>query len=219
MKNILCFGDSNTWGYDYTTYDEKLGSGQRMPFDVRWPGRVQAMLGPEYRIIEDALNARTCMREDPYFPHRLGIASLEAALDAHAPLDLVVLQLGVNELKHMFQLTAGMIAFGVEKLVAAAQQPYYNYPVPRVLLIAPAPVKPDIDQMIFGFSFGPEAYKKSMQLGALYRDIAQRFGCGFLDCGELDFELNTLDGLHYSKADHEKLANAVAPKILEMLEG
>lgn len=37
----------------------------------------------------------------------------------------------------MFNLTAGMISFGVEKLVAAAQTSYYNYPVPKVLLIAP----------------------------------------------------------------------------------
>ena len=60
MKNILCFGDSNTWGYDASTYDPALGSGQRMPFDVRWPGRVQNILGSDYRIIEDALNAPNC---------------------------------------------------------------------------------------------------------------------------------------------------------------
>ena len=85
MKNILCFGDSNTWGYDYTTYDPALGAGQRLPFEERWPGIVQNALGSGYRIIEDALNARTNMVEDPYFPHRLGIASLETALDAQAP--------------------------------------------------------------------------------------------------------------------------------------
>lgn len=82
--------------------------------------------------------------------------------------------MGVNELKHMFNLTAGMISFGVEKLVAAAQTSYYNYPVPKVLLIAPAPVRENIADMIFGFSYGPLAYEKSMQWGALYRDVAQR---------------------------------------------
>ena len=155
MKNILCFGDSNTWGYDYTTYDPALGSGRRMAFDERWPGIVQNMLGSEYRIIEDALNARTNMVEDPYFPHRLGLASLETALDAQAPLDLVIIQMGVNELKHMFNMTAGMISFGVEKLVAAAQASYYGYPAPKVLLIAPAPVRKNIADMIFGFSYVP----------------------------------------------------------------
>ena len=217
MKNILCFGDSNTWGYDFTTYDPALGSGQRLPFDERWPGIVQNMLGADYRIIEDALNARTNMVEDPYFPHRLGLASLETALDAHAPLDLVIIQMGVNELKHMFNLAAGMISFGVEKLVAAAQTSYYNYPAPKVLLIAPAPVRENIADMIFGFSYGPLAYEKSMQWGALYRDVAQRYGCAFLDCGEMDFQINDLDGLHYSREDHAKLGKAVAAKVKELL--
>ena len=218
MKNILCFGDSNTWGYDVTTFDPTIGSGQRMPFDVRWPGRVQNLLGSEYRIIEDALNARTVMNQDPYFPHRLGIAGLEAALDAHAPLDLVIIKLGVNELKHMFNLTAGMIAFGVEKLVLAAKKSYYNYPEPQVLVIAPHPVSPNIYNDLFGFSFGPLAYEKSCQFGALYKDLAARYGCGFIDCADLNFTLNTLDGLHYSREDHAKLADVVAAKIREMLE-
>lgn len=217
MKSILCFGDSNTWGYDYTTYDPAIGAGQRMDFNTRWPGIVQKNLGSEYRIIEDALNARTNMVEDPYFPHRHGLDSLETALDAHAPLDLVIIQMGVNELKHMFNLTAGMIAFGVEKLVAAAQTSYYNYPVPKVLLIAPAPVHKDIANMIFGFSYGPLAYEKSLELGWRYRDIAERYGCGFIDCAGMNFDINTLDGLHYSKADHAKLAAAVTEKIREML--
>lgn len=85
MKNILCFGDSNTWGYDYTTYDPALGAGQRLPLKSAGPGIVQNALGSGYRIIEDALNARTNMVEDPYFPHRLGIASLETTLDSPGP--------------------------------------------------------------------------------------------------------------------------------------
>lgn len=188
-----------------------------MVFDERWPGIVQNMLGSEYRIIEDALNARTNMVEDPYFPHRLGLASLETALDAQAPLDLVIVQMGVNELKHMFNLTAGMIAFGAEKLVSAAQTSYYGYPSPKVLLIAPAPVRKDIADMIFGFSYGPLAYEKIAQLGALYRDVAARYECAFLDCGEMDFQLNDLDGLHYAKADHAKLGKAVAAKVKDLL--
>ena len=85
MKHILVFGDSNTWGYDASTYLPELGSGQRMAWDERWPGRVQTLLGDGYRIIENALNARTNMVEDPYFPNRLGLKSLQVALDATRP--------------------------------------------------------------------------------------------------------------------------------------
>jgi lysophospholipase L1-like esterase len=56
-----------------------------------------------------------------------------------------------------------------------------------------------------------------VQLGEKYRAIAEKYGCGFLDCAELGFELNEIDGLHYSKADHAKLADAAAVKIREMI--
>lgn len=217
MKNVLIFGDSNTWGYDVTTYDPAIGAGQRLSFEERWPGIVQNNLGSEYRIIEDALNARTNMQDDPYNPRRLGIYSLQVALDAQAPLDLVVIQMGCNELKHAFNLTSGMIAYGVEQLVAAAQTSFYKYPIPKILLIAPAPTHKDIDKMLFGFVFGPEAYGKSLELGKLYQDVAERRGCEFINCADLDFELNELDGLHYSKADHAKLGAAVTEKIRQML--
>ncbi len=217
MKNILCFGDSNTWGYDHSNYDIATGTAKRMPFDQRWTGLVQSALGEDYRIIEDALNSRTHMVNDQFFPHRRGVDALEMALDAHAPLDLVIIQIGVNDLKHMFNLTAGMIAFGTEQLVSRAQTSYYGYAVPKVLLIAPAPVMPDIDKYIFGFSYGPLAYEKSLALGALYKDVAERYGCGFIDCADLDFKLNTLDGLHYDVEDHAKLAVAVTKAIKNML--
>ena len=47
MKNVLFYGDSNTWGYDYTTYDPALGSGRRMAFDERWTGRVTRTSGKQ----------------------------------------------------------------------------------------------------------------------------------------------------------------------------
>ena len=218
MKTILCFGDSNSWGFDADTYDAATGIVKRMPFDARWPGIASRILGPDYRVIENALNGRTLMREDPYFPHRLGIASLEEALDVNAPLDLVVIHLGANELKHFFNQTAGMIAFGLEKLVQAAKTSHYGYAVPQVLIIAPAPVRPDIDKAIFGFSFGPLTYEKSLALGGLYADVARLYDCGFLDCAPLGFSLSDLDGLHYSREDHAKLGPAAAGKIIEMLK-
>ena len=217
MKNVLIFGDSNTWGYDVTRYIPEMDTAQRMTEDERWPGLVRKMLGAEYNIFENALNARTNMQEDPYFANRHGLKSLQVALDANAPLDLVVIQMGCNELKHMFNLTAGMIAFGVEHLVNACKASYYNYPAPKVLVIAPHPTHPKIGEMIYGFSFGPDAYAKSCEFGKLYADLAKRHGCGFVDCAPLNFELNELDGLHYSKADHAKLAPVVAEKIREML--
>ncbi|WP_010254388.1 GDSL-type esterase/lipase family protein [Treponema primitia] len=217
MKHILCFGDSNSWGWDAESYDLSTGIAKRMPYEVRWPGLAQKLLGSEYHIIENTLNARTLMWEDPYQPHRLGLASLEETLDANAPLDLVILQLGANELKQMFNLSARKISRGLDKLVLTAQQEYYGYPVPQVLVIAPAPVSPDIGKYIFGHEFGPQAYEKSLEFSCLYKQIAASRGCAFIDCAPLKFTLNPRDGLHYSREDHTKLGSAVADKIRELL--
>lgn len=218
MKRVLIYGDSNTWGYDAASYDEKTGLVKRMGEGERWPSLVRAALGEEYLVIENALNARTNMEEDPYNPLRNGLKSLKVALDANAPLDLVVIQMGCNNLKHAFSLTPGMIAYGVEQLVRECQTSYYGYPVPKVLVIAPSPTHPRIGEMLFGYVFGPEAYQKSLQLGPLYQEMAQRLGCGFVDCAPLHFELNELDGLHYSRADHAKLAPEVVKAIRKLME-
>ena len=217
MKNILCFGDSNSWGFDADTYDIGTGIAKRMPFDVRWPGVAQKNLGNGYRIIENALNARTLMNEDPYFPHRLGIASLEETLDANAPLDLVIIMLGINETKRHFNLSAGMITLGLEKLIIAAKQRFYDYPEPKVLVISPAPVRSNIDACIFGYSFGNEAYGKSCEFSKLYGETAKRFNCGFIDGASLNLAISPIDGLHYTREDHFKLGTKAAEKIREML--
>ncbi len=217
MKNILIYGDSNTWGYDSSRYVPEADAFQRMDETERWPAVAGSLLGPGYHIIEDALNGRTVLWDDPYLPNRNGLKGLQTALDAHAPLDMAVIHLGCNELKDYFNVSAGMIASGMERLVRECAVSYYGYPAPKVLLIAPAPTHPDMARMRSGIRFGPEAYPKSLELGRLYRKIAERYHCGFIDCGELGFEINTVDGLHYSREDHARLAQSAAVKIREML--
>jgi len=217
MKTILIFGDSNTWGYDYETYTPETGVRGRFAFDERWPGIVQNLLGADYRIIENGLNTRTVVVEDPCIAHRRGMDSLQVALESNAPLDLVVIQLGANEFKTMYSRTAGAIAFGMDHMVRACAQSYYGFTPPKVLLIAPAPLHPDSSKMDLGFNYGPDAYEKSLLIGKEYEAIANRRGCGFINGADLDFELNTLDGVHYSRNDHKKLAAVVAQKIKEML--
>lgn len=155
------------------------------------------------------MNGRTLMQDDPYFPNRIGLKSLQEALDVNAPLDLVIIALGCNELKHVFNLSAGMIAYGLERLVTEAKISQYGYSLPEVLILAPHPTSPDIGSMLFGFSFGPLAYEKSQALPELYRQTAKKHGCAFVSCAEERFELNQMDGLHYSPQDHAKVADLV----------
>src|SRR5512143_1112361 len=110
MQTILCFGDSNTWGYNPET-------AERYPPDVRWTGVLQQKLGAQYRVIEEGLNGRTTVWDDPVQPGRNGRIYLGPCLESHRPLDAVVLFLGLNDLKVRFSATAEDIAKGAGALV------------------------------------------------------------------------------------------------------
>ena len=97
MRRILCFGDSNTWGYDPAT-------GERFDEQTRWTGVLQAALGGDYTVIEEGLNGRTTVWDDPIEGHKNGHEYLVPCLETHRPLDLVVLMLGTNDLKRRFSL-------------------------------------------------------------------------------------------------------------------
>ena len=96
MKNVLCFGDSNTFG----TNPAKPGT--RHPLDARWTGRLAELLGPEWRMVEEGMGGRTSVFDDPLEPHRSGLEALPIALQSHRPLDYAVVMLGTNDLKEIF---------------------------------------------------------------------------------------------------------------------
>jgi lysophospholipase L1-like esterase len=217
MKTILLFGDSNFWGWVPQKPDLAPGPAPRLPYGARLAGLLQASLDAEFRVVEDALPGRTAMVDDPLSPNHRGIAHLETALEVHAPVDLLILQLGANELRHMFGMSAGMIACSVERLVALAQNPASGYPAGRVLVMAPHPLHPRVGEMAFGFLFGPESYVKSLEFSQTFREMAARQGAEFFDCAPLGFTLNEADGVHYAQGDIERLAAALREKILEIL--
>ena len=134
MRTILCYGDSNTWGYDPET-------GERFPEDVRWPGVLRTKLGDDYRVIEEGLSGRTTVWDDPIEGvHKNGRTYLGPCLESHKPVDLVTLMLGTNDLKTRFGSSASDIAQGAAQLSEMVSRsgcgPGGGAPV--VLLISPA---------------------------------------------------------------------------------
>jgi lysophospholipase L1-like esterase len=91
MKTLVCFGDSNTWGY------VPGSEGERFPRDVRWPTQLQHLLGDEWEVIAEGLNGRTAAIERPDSEGRNGLPYLLPCLHSHAPVDLVVIFLGTND--------------------------------------------------------------------------------------------------------------------------
>ncbi len=131
MKTILCFGDSNTWGFDPASITAPFPS--RHPHDVRWTGVLAATLGAGYRVIEEGQNGRTTVHEDPHVIGRKGREYLTPCLESHKPIDLVILMLGTNDLKSTFNVPPGEIANGANalaKMILTSETGPANKPPP-----------------------------------------------------------------------------------------
>jgi len=203
MPIIVAFGDSNTWGYDPAT-------GGRFPRAQRWPGVLQRELGAGFEVIAEGLNGRTTVHDDPIEPYRSGADALPPCLMSHAPVDLVILALGCNDLKKRFSLSPFDIAEGARRLIFLARA-YGEGPEgrpPKVLLVAPPPVArlSAYAEMFDG------AAEKSRLLGARYRVVAEEEGVAFLDAGQV-IRCSDLDGIHYETDQHERLGQAAAKAI------
>jgi lysophospholipase L1-like esterase len=91
QRTILCYGDSNTWGYVPLPMAERTKGIKRYSKDERWTGIIQKELGSDYLIVEEGLNSRTTNLEYPFPPDRNGKTYLPPCLYSHAPIDLVIL--------------------------------------------------------------------------------------------------------------------------------
>jgi lysophospholipase L1-like esterase len=207
MAVIVAFGDSNTWGYDPNTCS-------RFPRDVRWTGIMRQRLGDAHQVIEEGLNGRTTVWEDPLEPHRRGIAYLPPCLMSHAPLHLVIIALGCNDLKKRFSASPTDIASGAERLILAARalEVGATGAAPKILLVAPPPLArlSDYAEMFEG---GTE---KSRLLGARYKTVADRLGVALVVAGQ-HIRCSDADGIHFEADQHRILGETIAREALKLL--
>lgn len=206
-KNIMCFGDSNTYG------ESPEGNG-RYPRHERWTGILQDCLGPDYRIIETGLNGRTTVWEDPVEGDKCGLRQLPCCIAMNTPLDLVIIMLGCNDLKQRFHVTASDIALSLERLVKTAQSvENYTSKTPfQILLVSPAEVR---EKTFLGEVLGDRS-ADSKALPPLVKAVADRCGVWYMDIAQYA-EPSALDGLHFDRENHKKVAAAMEQKIKEIL--
>lgn len=206
-RAVLCYGDSNTWGY-------LASSGERLGRPERWPGVLQRELGDAVDVIEEGLNGRTTMFEMPGQPGRSGLAFLPIVLETHAPLDVVVLALGVNDL-FVPGITPRWIARGIEALAgaiaASGAGPLGR--APDVLVVAPPPLGPIPEDWE---ADAPSAREESRTLADEYRKVCEPLGVPVLDLAGV-CEVAPHDGLHFEAEAHEAIGIAVADRLRAVL--
>lgn len=213
MKNILCFGDSNTWGFKPNSFNFETMLGARYEWNERWPGILQSLLGNDYHVVEEGLNGRATQYDHPTKPVGNGVKELPLCLESHYPLDLVIITLGTNDTKLPFIQTPEQITKGLLKCVKLVKSTNRGRSgkAPKILIIAPQPICEKADNP-FSFDFDETSIEKSKALAKLYQQLAKEEKVAFLDAG-LYIQASQDDALHFDALMHQKMAEAVAAKV------
>jgi lysophospholipase L1-like esterase len=203
MQQILVYADSLSWGIVPTTR-------RRLPFDARWPGVLEGRLnarGQAVRVIEDCLNGRRTVWDDPFKPGRNGLVGLAQQIEVHSPLGLVILMLGTNDFQSMHPHNASHSAQGIAALVGAIRQAPIEpgMPIPQVLIVAPPPIQNPRGPIALKF-LGAET--KCAGLADAYRAVAAEVGCAFFDSGSVT-SASRVDGVHLDADQHRTLGEAL----------
>ena len=212
QKNILCFGDSNTHGYNSKT-------GGRFDVNERWTKLLQKNLGDDYYIIEEGLSGRTTSFEDPVFEGLCGLNVIYPCMMSHEPLDLVIIMLGTNDTKDRFNANSFIIGKGLERLAQKTIDTHAAWRgAPNVLLIAPPPIHPDYAKTAVAGEMGDKCVERSRGLAKEFKDVADRLHCHFLDAGSIHgIEMYPYDWMHLSLESHKLLADELTKVMKEIL--
>jgi lysophospholipase L1-like esterase len=212
VQHILVYGDSLTWGIVPNTR-------HRLPFNERWPGVIENELnelGHNVRLIEDCLNGRRTVWEDPFKPGRNGLAGLGQRMEMHSPLALVILMLGTNDFQfsHPYN-NAWSAAQGIAALVNEIRKAPIEpgMPVPPVLVVCPPPISSPQGVLADKFS-GAEG--RCAGLADAYRAISSDLGCHFFDAASVTTS-SRVDGIHLDADQHLALGSALVGVVAEIV--
>ena len=178
MKVVVCYGDSNTWGYKPEHVQPKAGF-NRYSYEERWPGILQQLLGAGYRVEEEGLNGRTTAFDDPFNPHLNGAKYFDCCMMIKAPVDLLIITLGTNDTKEYFNVNAYCIAVGLEQLILKAVGGHYGQKGgnPEILIISPQPLRDNIATVWLAELFGKGCLEKAKKIPMEYKKIAEKYHC------------------------------------------
>lgn len=195
MKKVLCFGDSNTYGFIPQ-------SGLRYDKNTRWTGILQSLCRNELEVIEAGCNNRTAFVDNPAGAEQTGYKILPEYFTKDY-FDIVVLAIGINDLQLFFKPTLKEFEQGIEKLVQITKE---LSPKSKIILTCPAKLNLDgINNGIFNYQFDEISVEKSYHLPQIYKKLAEKHACKLVDLNEIT-KVSPLDGLHFSAESHKTIA-------------
>jgi lysophospholipase L1-like esterase len=210
VKQILVYSDSLTWGI--------IPTRRRLSFDDRWPGVMELALmhaGERVRVIEDCLNGRRTVWEDPFKPGRNGLAGVEQRIEVNSPLALVILMLGTNDFQSMHPYNAWHSAQGLAAIIRAIRRAPIEpgIPAPAILVVAPPPIQEPQGPIAPKFLGAPA---KCVGLAVELGRVADQEVCHFFDAGTV-IGSSVVDGVHLDADQHAVLGRALADIVRPLL--
>ncbi|WP_082927509.1 GDSL-type esterase/lipase family protein [Paenibacillus oryzisoli] len=211
-KTIVCFGDSNTWGYNAET-------GARFDEELRWTSHLASHLGSSYTVIAEGLSGRTSVCEDPLFEGLSGLPYLYPCLMSHSPLDWVVIMLGTNDTKERFGLTSYNIAQGIVRLAKKAKgiESGIGGQTPEVLVIAPPPIGEKYIDTPIGEAMGSHCSEKSLELAGHLERLLRGTGIHYAD-SKNEVAMNEIDYMHLDADGHREMAKFIWSQVTTRID-
>ena len=203
MKKVLCFGDSNTFGFIPE-------SGKRYDKNTRWSGILTQLAAEKFEIIEAGCNNRTAFTDNPAGFEQTGYKVLPTLLNKD--LDCVILAIGVNDLQIFYNPTLEEIENGMRRLVDIVRE---HCPKAEIILVSPARLTDNIFNGYFRAMFDKMSIEKSLYLSEIYESIAKEKNCRFADWDKI-VTVSPKDGLHLEPDAHKKIAEAMFESLLSL---
>ena len=201
MKTILCYGDSNTFGFnpkDASRYDK----------DTRWTGILQSNLGEEYKVINEGANNRTGFTDNPQGDFFSAQKHYPELISKAETIDIIILAIGTNDLQFLYETNSDTFKQGLEKLITVSKAKTNN-----IIIIPPVKLGDNILKGFFKIQFDQTSITKSQTIGEIYKKLAQIHNCEIFDINEFTLPAE-IDGLHYSPKSHKMIADNLAKFIL-----
>lgn len=197
MKTVLCFGDSNTYGYSPL-------DGKRFSHCERWTGILQT----RFNVIEAGLNNRVGFVNNPCGEMYSSMLYFPKVLEKYKNIDILILAIGTNDLQFAYNVDMKTIENGLETLVLLAKQK-----INKIIIVPPVILNNDIFNGNFAFMFDKSSIEKSKQVQEIYKKIANKHSCTLIDFNEFT-RASQIDGLHYDKTAHKMIAEVVLNNLL-----
>ena len=200
MKKILCYGDSNTFGFNPK-------DGSRFDENSRWSGILKKNLENEFEVIEEGLNNRTGFVDNPDGFNHSGLRYFPELLEKFTDVEILILALGTNDLQFRYNIDFQVIEQGLLELInLAIEKGIVTILIPSVVLDSRVLRGP------FSYQFDETSTIKSHQMSKIYKRIAQNTKSFYFDFNSF-VKTSDFDGLHYDEKAHKIIAQKLSEYI------